>query len=83
MNFSKKGQNNGLLISYGLKTWNFSRSRMMKWTSQLDSSSELATKMNFVEFRYGQIFQDFRGKKEPKCACHVGDTWHGACMPCG
>ena len=43
----------------------------------------LATKMNFVEFRYGQIFHDFRGKKEPKCACHVGDTWHDACIPCG
>ena len=40
MNFFEKWQNNGLWISYDLKTWNFSTSRMMKRTSPLDSSSE-------------------------------------------
>ena len=42
-------------------------------------SRNLVTEMNFIKFRDGRIFHEFRGKKEPKW---VGDTWHDACMPC-
>ena len=38
-----------------------------------------------------RFFTKFRVKRNPNGwvthgmvhACHVGDTWHGACMPCG
>ena len=39
-------------------------------------SRNLVTKTNFIKFRDGKIFHEFRGKKEPKW---VGDTWY-ACM---
>ena len=43
LNFSKKKMANmvNLLLQYRLKTWNFSRFRMMKWTSLLNSSHKI------------------------------------------
>ena len=41
LNFSEKGQNGKLPLQYRLQTWNFSRSRMTKHTSPLDSSREI------------------------------------------
>ena len=41
LNFSKKWQNGKLSLMYKLQNWNFSRSRMMKRTSPLDSSREI------------------------------------------
>ena len=53
-------------------------------------SRNLVTKKNFVKFRDGQIFTSFRAKRNQNWwvthgmmhACHVGDTWLDACMPC-
>ena len=41
LNFSEKGQNGKLSLQYKLQNWNFSRSRMTKWTSPLDLSHEI------------------------------------------
>ena len=41
LNFSEKWQNGKLPLMYKLQNWKFSRSRMMKQTSPLDSSREI------------------------------------------
>ena len=41
LNFFEKWQNSDFSILYKLKTLNFSRSRMTKWTSSLGSSREV------------------------------------------
>ena len=40
LNFSEKKKGK-LPLQYRLQTWNFSRSRMTKWTSPLDSYREI------------------------------------------
>ena len=58
-----------------VKIRNFSRSRMTKRTSPLESSRELATTSNFVEFRDSRNFTFFEapgvGCLKTACERHV------------
>ena len=57
-----------------VKIRNFSRSRMTKWTSPLESSREIylscRISSNFVEFRDSRNFTFFETRRG------VRDTWH-------